>query len=328
MAVSMRTLIVPVRAVAAAFVVAALVGVAGDRGRAAPAPECPPGEWVRSATAGWVRRVVEVAGYSIEGCTGSAWIARAPFTSFYVWTTEPWLRPPGLRRYAYRTPLPTYTDGRRLVWPAQGLGIWVEPGPSAADTLPGRTAGGWLQISSRLPRRYRPIELMQTPPAVLARCRSDRLLRPACPGRIPRVPGWETYPRRDLQGVFGIQRGGEIPGRPELMRPPSILHIEVAVRPDRWVPFRWPGTRAVAPADGLVHTERKQPVFLGRVTWGGRRGSVALAPGFPTGGSQGNHVMFRWRQGRDEYVVGLHAWEPFSESYATLRRVVAGLPRP
>jgi hypothetical protein len=289
------------------------------------AEECPPGTWIRSETAAWLRRVVEVAGYSIEGCTGSAWIGVTPRTSFYIWTAGTGRPSPAFRPYGEPLPLPTYTDGTRLLWRAQGLGIWLEPGPDAAR-LPGRSALGWLQTASRgLPRRYRPIMLMATPPRALARCRSDRRLSPACPTRIPRIPGWETYPRR-VDGIFGIQLGGEIPGRPELMRPPRVLHIEVAVQPDRWVPFRWPTGAPVAPRDGLVRRERKKPVLLGSAVWTGKKGSVALAPGYPTGGSQGNHVMFRWRRGGRTYVVGLHAWEPFSEAYATLRRIVASLP--
>jgi hypothetical protein len=166
---------------------------------------------------------------------------------------------------------------------------------------------------------------MATPPRVLARCRSDVRLRPACPRRIPRINGWETYPR-EVDAVFGIQLGGEIPGRPELMRPPGNLHLEVAREPDRWVPFRWP-TGAPSPVrDGLVHERRDRPIPLGSVRWAGRRGSVALAPGYPTGGSQGGHVMFRWRERGTEYVVGMHAWEPFTEAYSTLRRIVASLP--
>jgi hypothetical protein len=318
----------------AATVIAA--SSAGQRGEGAAnalarpiALECPSGTWIHSETATWLRRVVEVAGYGIESCTGSAWIAATRRSAFYIWSTEPWLRSPSLKPYSAvgPLPLPTFTDGTRIVWQAQGLGIWVEAGPSGSDVLPGKSALAWLQVSSRgLPRTYRPIEMMATPPAVLARCRSDRDLRVACPTRIPRIGRWETYPRV-VDGLFGIQLGGEIPGRPELMRPPRILHIEVAVNPDRWVPFRWPRTRAVAPRDGLVRERRPKPVLLGRATWGGRRGSLALAPSYPLGGSQGNHVMFRWREDSETYVVGMHAWEPFSEAYATLRRVVASLPR-
>lgn len=297
----------------------------------ATAAECPPGAWIRSETAVWLRRAVEVAGYKVESCTGSAWIATTTRTAFYIWSTEPWRRSPDLKPYIEITPLPlpTYTDGTRLVWQTQGLGIWVEAGSSPTDVLPGKSALSWLQVSSRgLPRRYRPIEMRAMPPAVLARCRSDLALRPACPTRIPRISGWESYPRppRTVDRIFGVQLGGEIPGKPELMRPPRILHIEVAVDPDRWVPFRWPTTPKVAPHDGLVREDRSGPVLLGAATWRGENGSIALAPGYPLGGSQGNHVMFRWRERGNEYVVGMHAWEPFTEAYATLRRVVASLP--
>jgi hypothetical protein len=314
----------PVVLVAAAIAAAVTPSATGQ----VPA-DCPPGEWIRSPTAAWLARVVRVAGYRVSSCTGSAWIATTPRTSFYVRATEPWRRPPAYRPYAEAgpLPLPTYTDGTRIVWAAQRAGIWLQAGPTGADVLPGRTALGWLQISSRnLPREYRRIPLMRTPPVPLARCRSDRRLRPACPTRIPRIPGWETYPRV-VRGVFGIQLGGEIPGRPELMRPPHVLHIEVAVDPGRWVPFSWPTGPAFTPRNGLVRSARRRAVLLGRVTWAGKRGSVALAAGFPAGGSQGNHVMFRWRRGRETYVVGLHAWEPFREAYATLRRVVESLPR-
>ena len=66
-----------------------------------------------------------------------------------------------------------------------------------------------------------------------------------------------------------------------------------------------------------MRTERAGAVALGQVSWGGRRGAVALAPGYPTGGSQGGHIIFR-----------MHAWELFSEAYATLRRVAHNLPPP
>lgn len=89
---------------------------------------CPPGEWIRSPTAAWVARFVRVAGYRASSCTGSAWIATTPRTSFYVWATEPWRRSPEYRPYteAGPLPLPTYTDGTRIVWGAQGAGIWIE----------------------------------------------------------------------------------------------------------------------------------------------------------------------------------------------------------
>jgi hypothetical protein len=40
----------------------------------------------------------------------------------------------------------------------------------------------------------------------------------------------------------------------------------------------------------------------------------------------GNHLVFRWREGRREYVVSLHAWEPLTEAAATLKAIVASTP--
>jgi hypothetical protein len=82
--------------------------------------------------------VVEVAGYEIDGCTGSAWIAATPRTKFFIWSTEPWRQSSVLKPYTeISLPLATYTDGRRLAWRAQGLAIWLEPGASRPDVLRG-----------------------------------------------------------------------------------------------------------------------------------------------------------------------------------------------
>lgn len=296
-----------------------------------------PGSWARSQTGAWVRRFVQVAGYEVESCTGSAWVAATPAARFLVWATEPWQRPAGMRPASEPYLRGAFTDGRRVVWQAQGLAIWVEAGPGATDRLPGATAFGWLQASARgLPRRYRRLELMPTPAVALRVCRSDRALAPACPARIPRVErrngpaGWRTYPgARPPDGIFGMQLGGEIPGRPELMRPPRILHVEVEAAPGhpRGTLFLWPDGSTTAPRDGLLHQDRSAPLLLARVTWAGRRGTVVLAPPYPAGGSQGNHVIFRWRARGTTYIVGMHAWEPFSESFAMLRRVAESLPR-
>lgn len=291
---------------------------------------------VQSVTGAWLRRVVEVAGHEIASCTANAWIGVTPLTHFTIWATEPWRRPSGMMRATDSALRGAYTDGTRVVWEAQGLAIWVGPGPGTGDVLPGKTAFGWLQSASKgLPRRYGPIAFMPTPAASLRTCRSDARLAPACPLRIPRLlfSGWHTSPSppRPVNGIFDMQRGGEIPGKPELMRPPGNLHIEVevavgAAKP-RGIGFRWPTSGAARPRDGMVHEERSRPVLFGRVNWGGRPGTVALAPAYPNGGSQGNHVVFRWQDGRSTYLVGMHAWEPFTEAYTTLRRVVASLPR-
>lgn len=320
-------------------VILSLVQAAGSApaSYAAP-PDCPPGEWIRSETAGWVKRVAERAGFLVEDCTGSAWIGVTTLTSFAIWASEPWRRPPGTVPYTDAPGLQSaYTDGTRVVWEAQGTAVWIAPGPTPSDRLPGRSALSMLQAASFLvPRRNEPIRFMRTPVDVLRACRSDRALAPICPTRIPRVSlepvvRWgRTYPALRFpaapDGIFDIER--RFQSGPGLIRPP-IVHIEVEAtsgRP-RGLRFAWPTTgRAVAIRDGLFSEERDGPTYLGAVTLGGKHGALALAPGYPLGGSQSDHVIFRWRSGGKTHLVGLHAWEPFSEAYATLRRIVLSLP--
>ena len=309
----------------AGAVLAAALAAAGGAG-AAERPACgAPGAWARSADAAWLHRAATAAGYRVTGCTGSAWTVRASALRLAAWTT----RGPAAGGRVYR-PLAgrvVVREGRRLRWRAQGRTVWVEsPGPP--DRLQGRSVLAWLVLATlRLPRVAAPVRFGPAPPAVLARCRSDPLVRAACPTRLPRIPGWNLYPRAGLRGIFGVERGGEAPGRPELNRPPALFHLELARGLRPWVAWRWPAGPVVAQRDGLLRRRRAEPLLLGRVTWGGRAGELALAPAYPAGGSQGSHLVFRWRRGGAEYVLGLHAWEPLTEAVAALRRIAASIPR-
>lgn len=332
------------RRVASAFSVAALLlgvvlaaaaaaGGVEPRVEAVRAQDCPPG----SGGAAWVKRVVEHAGYRVDGCTENAWIGVTPLTGFTIWTTAPWRRPPGTRPYTQGLQN-GYTDGTRLVWEAQGLAVWIAPGPDPSDRLPGRSALGALQAGTFLvPLRYTPIQFMPTPESALRKCRSDLSLALACPTRIPRVAlkpivRWgrtysslHTYPKT-VDGIFGIERRFQT--GPDLIRPPLLhLEVEAAAGQPRGFRFRWPTTGRVAVRNGLLDEARTKPVYFGRVTWGGKAGSLALSPPYPLGGSQADHVVFRWRSGRTTYLVGMHAWEPLTEAVATLRRIVASVPR-
>ena len=74
--------------------------------------------------------------------------------------------------------------------------------------------------------------------------------------------------------------------------------------------------------DGLMRRARSRTYALGPARWGGRAGRLYLAASYPRGGWLGNHLIFRWRTGRSDYVVSLHAWEPLTETAATLRAIV------
>jgi hypothetical protein len=72
--------------------------------------------------------------------------------------------------------------------------------------------------------------------------------------------------------------------------------------------------------------KRSEPLLLGAFTWGGKEGEVALAPSFPAGGIEGDHLIFRWIEADTAYSISLHAWKPAAESLESLRAVVASLP--
>lgn len=119
--------------------------------------------------------------------------------------------------------------------------------------------------------------------------------------------------------------------------PPSFLHavVEGGDLHNSFASFGFPRKGpATTPTDGLTRSRERtrlvrrvpQAVFLGRVTWGGINGVVALAPPYNAVSSiHGDHLIFRWRRGETEYALSIHAWEPFSESFATLRAMIESL---
>jgi hypothetical protein len=286
-----------------------------------------PGEWARTRTATWLQRAATLAGFSVTRCTGSAWIVSRR-TSFYLWTSP---APPSAHPVVDQLAgEPVYGGDVRIAWRVQGLSVWLEPGPESGEPFPATGELAELVITTRnLPRRYRPLELITMPPAALARCRSSKRLRPACPTRIPRVSEGRTYPRygNPVRSTFGIERGGEFPGKPELNRPPTMLHLEISAGPDEGLRFPWPTGDPAPSFQSVLRTERDAPLLLGEVTWGEKHGTLVLAPPYPTGGSQGNHLIFRWRQEGTTYLVGLHAWEPISETVLVLRTIIYSIPR-
>jgi hypothetical protein len=332
----------PALPIAAAVVALAGAACQGEREGAAereafPRQPCrPAGTWACSRDADWVREVLRVAGYAERGSTGSAVVARSRRAGFFIWTTQ---AEQPLRETARPAPLfgrlagvPIYGDGVRVVWRAQGRNVWLEAGPRGDAKLPARGRLAALVVTTRrLPRERRPVELTATPGAALRRCRSSALVRPACPLRTPAVPAerLEAHVSRGLPGrgahAFGLQAGAEYPGRPELNRPPNLLHLVLLAGSLGSKPL-YELSEEVRLRDGLLREVRERGLLFGRVRWGGRSGTLVLAPPFPAGGVEGNHLVFRWSRGRDEYALSLHAWEPLQETAATLRAVAQSVP--
>jgi hypothetical protein len=170
----------------------------------------------------------------------------------------------------------------------------------------------------------------------LAHCRRAAVLADVCPRLVPRVRApYLSHLNTELLrasgralAVFGLERGGEWPTRPERNRPPAMAHLIVARGHVRSLSPVWQnGVRRTRLRDGLMREPRAHLLRLGSVRWGGRKGWLELAPPYLRGGVLGNHLNFRWGPGDDERLVSLHAWEPLTESAATLRRVVESASR-
>jgi hypothetical protein len=175
-----------------------------------------------------------------------------------------------------------------------------------------------------------PIALVPMRPSALRRCRKFPELAELCPLQVPEGrygPGsgaYETFSDRPSPGVYGatfnLGQGGEDPRRPERNRPPALVHLIVTAAP----PFPTGLPKRVKLRDGLMEERRRKPLYLGPATWGGHEGVLLLAPPYPLGGLQSNHLIFSWDLGSK--AVSLHAWEPLTEVPDVLRAVVESIP--
>jgi hypothetical protein len=178
-------------------------------------------------------------------------------------------------------------------------------------------------------------------------CAGLELIAPECPASVPdsryglagRPVGFEGPYAAGGYGVCLARKAGgcaaegfhleggvptEEPGRD---RPPRFVHVTLyAARGtlDAHVPFELPCSGPVEGenADRLLTAPRETAACLGDETKAGRRGTLALAPPYPTGGEAGGHVFFLWRDGEISRAATLHAWEPVAETIDVLRRVV------
>ena len=165
---------------------------------------------------------------------------------------------------------------------------------------------------------------------ILGYCRKSRLLPFACPHRLPFMaqpsPHWETSVCTvGAAGCGGLRWDDmNLVDAGNGVQPPVWSHIAIyAGNVATGFGFRYPTRgKRVAHLDGLFARTRSRAIFLGSYTWAGKRGTVVLAPAYPDGGEQGDHLIFRWHRSHVGFAVGLHGWEPLSQAFATLRAMV------
>lgn len=171
-------------------------------------------------------------------------------------------------------------------------------------------------------------------PPLLGECLQTLFLRNACPTLVPREPTDAVGSHASVFRARGADRwdvldlgwGGENPRSPQRNRPEHFLHMTIMAGDlGGAFPFDYPAS-GHAPPLNEVQIPSTEPIWFGPRDWGGRKGTLILAPSFEEGGGiQGGHLIFRWSSGGTDYAVGLHAWTPLERTAATLRRVVEGI---
>lgn len=170
--------------------------------------------------------------------------------------------------------------------------------------------------------------LMEMPPDALRKCRTLRAFGPACPTKVPKVAARVRFYRalapKPRFRVFSVEWNAPDPGLSTKNSPSRVVHLAVHVGdPDTLVAFEWPTGEN---ASGSLPDKRRKALLLARPQWSGKTGTLVLAPSYPYGGIDGDHLLFRWHERGLDYAVSLHAWKPLSETTAALRAIIASVP--
>ena len=135
--------------------------------------------------------------------------------------------------------------------------------------------------------------------------------------------------RGNPANLLQLLSGSESAGNQRANRPPHLLGLVLGSgEVDRALSGLLPpaGAVPVRARDGLVAPARRKPLALGRRHWAGHAGDLALAPSTgPVPLAYFRYLFFRWRDASGRHVVGLRAWEPFTESVRTLHALVVRL---
>lgn len=201
----------------------------------------------------------------------------------------------------------------------------------AASALAGcsaRSSSRAVDLAAGVPA----VRMVVAPANVHRVCERSRLLTTAFPRLLPAVshlpsehPFEVSLCRIGATGCLGLQWDDlELQHAGAGDHPPIWAHVAIfAGKLKAAFPFVYPAAgKTVQLRNGLFTRARSGALFFGTTTWGVKTGTLVLAPSYPGGGEQADHLIFRWRANATEYAIGLHAWEPLTQAAATLRAIV------
>jgi hypothetical protein len=202
------------------------------------------------------------------------------------------------------------------VIPSFALMLTACEDPSASDAL-------------TRPPAVESVRLVPLPDSLGGKCLRIEVLAPLC---LAEVPATETRYRvreldygTDLYRVVEFAANAPYPNIDRRNAPPRFAHVVVKGGDlTKAFYFEWPSGPLVPVADAL-EGDRQIPVLLEAPSWAGEQAALLLAPAFPAGGVDGDHLVYRWEEGGREYALSLHAWKPFDECMATLRVLVESI---
>lgn len=160
-----------------------------------------------------------------------------------------------------------------------------------------------------------------TPSLPRRMCRASRLLRAACPSRVPAG----VYPRPGLF-LAPVGRPGSRYDVLELNGRRRVVLLASRYGLGEGPLAGWPGSEdPVGLRAGLTQQKRSAPLLVSAVRWGGRDGVLVLEDA--DGGPLDDHLVFRWRGRGIDRAVAVRAWDPLAEAVAALRAIVSSIPR-
>jgi hypothetical protein len=195
--------------------------------------------------------------------------------------------------------------------------------PGCSDTQ------GTQPVSTGFGMLPEPIALVSTPRQVMKVCLGTAAVSEACPRLVPETEKQyrtDAFSSQKGHWTFFAESSGPYPGITRKNAPPRFAHINVQAGDlSKAFPFLF---RFHGRPDGLpkkIPRKRADPLYLGRFRWGERHGALVLAPSFPTGGIEGDHLIFGWVERDIDYAISVHAWKPLDQCAATLKSIVASI---